>query len=68
MDGRAFIHKLGDDGTKFDHAVMNLPAIAVEFLDAFRGWRVGECRPRVHVHCFVKNAEEGTEEARARER
>ncbi|GMH49452.1 hypothetical protein TrVE_jg4488 [Triparma verrucosa] len=58
MDGRAFIHKLGSEKTKFDHAIMNLPAIAVEFLDAFRGWDVEYCRPTVHVHCFVKNAED----------
>ncbi|GMH62965.1 hypothetical protein TL16_g03595, partial [Triparma laevis f. inornata] len=58
MDGRAFIHKLGADKTMFDHVIMNLPAIAVEFLDAFRGWDVEHCRPMVHVHCFVKNAED----------
>jgi tRNA (guanine37-N1)-methyltransferase len=48
----------------FAHFVMNLPATAVTFLPAFVGLyaRVGiprsEPRPRVHVYCFVKKADE----------
>ena len=51
MDGRAFCHKLQDDNIEFHHVLMNLPASAPEFLDAFRGF-TGTTLPRIHVHCF----------------
>jgi tRNA (guanine37-N1)-methyltransferase len=65
MDARAFCHRLQDRGIFPDHCIMNLPATALEFLDAFRGYpRVittaddnsgnkGDDLPRIHVHCFA---------------
>ncbi len=50
----------------FDHAIMNLPATAVEFLDALRGafapghW-AGRPLPMVHVYAFVHTSEGGPE-------
>ncbi|KAI8467486.1 MAG: Met-10+ like-protein-domain-containing protein [Monoraphidium minutum] len=74
MDGRAFIRLLlATPGGPADglHAVMNLPASAVEFLDAFSGafdpdtWR-GRL-PTLHVYTFMKGeGEEGEAAARAR--
>eukprot|EP00934_Nitzschia_sp_Nitz4_P005501 Nitzschia sp. Nitz4//scaffold389_size11954//7601//9004//NITZ4_009012-RA/size11954-processed-gene-0.3-mRNA-1//1//CDS//3329549999//5491//frame0 len=58
MDGRAFCHKLQDEGIDFHHVLMNLPATAPEFIDAFRGFR-GKTLPRIHVHCF--SSKEGQE-------
>lgn len=58
-DGRAFVHRLSREGIKVDHAIMNLPAIAPEFLDAFRGF--APSRPRIHVHCFAPKESQGTD-------
>ncbi len=50
----------------FGHAIMNLPATAVEFLDALRGafapghW-AGHPLPMVHVYAFVRASEGGPE-------
>lgn len=42
----------GNVCTNIDHVIMNLPASAPEFLDAFRGWKLTKL-PRIHVHCFA---------------
>lgn len=52
IDGRAFIHHLQYQNVEFDHAIMNLPASAPEFLDAFRGFK-GNTLPKIHVYCFT---------------
>ena len=58
LDARKFIHKMNTDEVKVDHFIMNLPQLAPEFLDAFRGWKFSETsnRPLVHVHCFDEKA------------
>ncbi|KAH6761467.1 S-adenosyl-L-methionine-dependent methyltransferases superfamily protein [Perilla frutescens var. hirtella] len=45
----------------FDHAIMNLPASALQFLDAFRGiinrkyWKGS--LPLIHCYCFIRSNE-----------
>ncbi|XP_011496707.1 PREDICTED: tRNA (guanine(37)-N1)-methyltransferase [Ceratosolen solmsi marchali] len=69
-DGREFLkvdvkkdiverREKNDNGS--EHIVMNLPALAVEFLDVFENWLSSEeidkvCLnpPVVHVYCFIK--------------
>ncbi|KAI8974632.1 Met-10+ like-protein-domain-containing protein [Pilobolus umbonatus] len=67
MDGRLFIqqaiHDLWADKKKtFQHFIMNLPAIAIEFLDAFIGvYRHHQdalspaSLPIIHCHCFTRD-------------
>jgi tRNA (guanine37-N1)-methyltransferase len=65
MDARLFVGLLqtrkpdGDTTTSIDHVIMNLPASAPEFLDAFRGWSLSKL-PRIHVHCFCSKTCEAT--------
>lgn len=67
LDGRAFIQGPVKQelpallkGKVGVHVVMNLPALALEFLDAFRGLlhqepSCGENLPTVHCYCFSKD-------------
>jgi tRNA (guanine37-N1)-methyltransferase len=72
MDGRAFIRQAVKDlqatskeWKTFDHFVMNLPATAIEFLDAFRGlyydqkelFQTRSRLPMIHCHCFTKSTD-----------
>jgi len=46
----------------FDHAIMNLPASAIEFLDAFHGALISRAHleeqlPLVHCYCFQRKDE-----------
>eukprot|EP00939_MAST-03C_sp_MAST-3C-sp1_P001034 g1034.t1 len=70
MDGREFFRHILASGDEFDHILMNLPAIAIEFLDVFRG---GVCdhwtrMPRVHCYCFsmAENVDDMKLDARRR--
>ncbi|KAI8647388.1 Met-10+ like-protein-domain-containing protein, partial [Parasitella parasitica] len=68
LDGRAFIKKAVHDlsletnnGHVFDHFIMNLPATAIEFLDAFKGIYKGrnlatDKLPMIHCHCFTRSS------------
>jgi tRNA (guanine37-N1)-methyltransferase len=64
MDARAFCHQLQDREIRPDHYIMNLPATALEFLDAFRGYPTSlPQQPQIHVHCFApKDTEESRKE------
>ena len=75
MDGRDFIRTVirddiidriknfdGTELTRRYHIVMNLPALAVDFLDAFKGLFASidpsidhKIIPVIHCYCFVKN-------------
>ena len=51
LDARDLIKDLQLKMVSIDHVIMNLPASATEYLDAFRGWKT-EKLPLIHVYCF----------------
>lgn len=59
---RAMVHDLCDRDIEFQHAIMNLPASAPEFLNAFQGFS-GKTLPRIHVHCFGNKEAEADDQA-----
>lgn len=54
-DGRIFLDELLASNVKFHHVLMNLPASALTFLDAFiakfDNWDAAEL-PKIHCYCF----------------
>eukprot|EP00938_MAST-03A_sp_MAST-3A-sp1_P005494 g5494.t1 len=65
-DGREFVRDLLTEKREFQYVLMNLPAIAIEFLDVFRD---GVCdhfehMPRIYCYCFSK---ESTVEGRVKD-
>lgn len=64
MDGRDFLRRLDKEGVEYDHVLMNLPAIAPEFLNVFSGWKGNySARPMIHVHCFGGKGDGAHDEA-----
>lgn len=83
LDGREFIktevkkhlieRRKNGEVKNEEHVVMNLPALAAEFLDVFRDWltleeeeMVYEKAVNVHVYCFVKLQENEEAVAKAK--
>jgi len=67
MDARLFLRTLDAEGIRYHHVLMNLPAIAPEFLHVFRGWTGDYAqRPMVHVHCFGGKDDAASDDALAR--
>ncbi|CAH0492369.1 unnamed protein product [Peronospora farinosa] len=67
LDGREFLAKLLNEKKQFTQVLMNLPAIALEFLDAFPGqfdyWE-GEL-PYIYCYCF-SNADDVQKDVKER--
>jgi tRNA (guanine37-N1)-methyltransferase len=69
MDGRDFLRHLLERKIQFTDVLMNLPAVALEFLDAFSGrfdeWAIEEL-PRIHCYCFSTAMENPEADVQAR--
>lgn len=64
QDGREFVRRTVRDRVFGQHFIMNLPHMALEFLDAFRGLYAGlpadampAEMPTIHVYCFSKSSD-----------
>jgi len=66
LDAREFVRFLKLEGVQYDHVILNLPALSIEFLDVFVGLHrdVSEEKnqseislPQIHCYCF-SSAEE----------
>eukprot|EP00985_Skeletonema_marinoi_P027440 scaffold22503_cov108-Skeletonema_marinoi.AAC.3 len=59
---------MNEEGVDASHFIMNLPASAPEFLDAFKGWHFESTSskkiPTIHVHCFGEKARGPEEKSR----
>lgn len=53
MDGREFVKHLVDQGIKFHHVFMNLPASSVEFLDVFKHLFPIDWEELPIIHCYT---------------
>ena len=59
LDGRAFVAQLLRNKTQFTQVLMNLPAIALDFLDVFPGQFDAWEGPLPFIHCYCfSNAED----------
>ena len=54
LDGREFLRKVVEKSSPVSHVIMNLPAMAVDFLDVFSGGLFGENSPMIYCYCFSK--------------
>jgi len=52
LDGRDFIRYILQQNISFDHFIMNLPASAIEFLDALKGSFPPSITKMPTIHCY----------------
>jgi tRNA (guanine37-N1)-methyltransferase len=53
MDAREFVRRLVREQRFFDHVIINLPSLSIDFLDVFVNlFLPGTALPRIHCYCF----------------